>query len=80
MSKYLPAGSDHDIDAPWNQTENLCRYCDVDVIKEIAMSTVDTDRDVEDIEQELLDNAHICKECQREQDADDNDDWINWRD
>jgi len=80
MSDYLPTGSENDPNAPWNEAEDLCRYCDVDVIKEMAMSIVDIDRDVEDVEQELLDNADLCKDCYKEQEEDDIDDWINWRD
>lgn len=81
MSDYLPAGSDTDPNAPWNQAEDLCRYCDVDVIREMAISLADDGhKDVEDIEQQLLDSSDICRDCFKEQQADDDDDWINWRD
>ena len=81
MSDYLPTGSENDPNAPWNQAEDLCRYCDVDVIKEMAIALADDGhKDVEDIEQHLLDNSDLCKDCYKEQEADDIDDWINWRD
>jgi len=81
MSDYLPAGSENDPNAPWNMGEPVCRYCDEELIKQISMQLAEgLNRDPDDLEQEFLDNAEICKDCYKEQEADDDDDWINWRD
>lgn len=78
MSNYLPAGADKDPRAPWNM-EDLCRYCDRDVIKEIAdQEATNSDRDYDEVLESMLEDTSLCRDCQKEQDADD-DDWCNWR-
>lgn len=74
----LPAGAEHDVTAPWNQVDDLCRYCDQDTIRSMAQESVPDESDTEEHYEAMLDEAGLCRECQKEQDADDDDDWVNW--
>ena len=75
----LPAGAEHDVTAPWNQVDDLCRYCDQDVIRGMAQEAALDESDVDEYMEALLEEAGLCKECQKEEDADNNDDWCNWK-
>jgi hypothetical protein len=78
MSNYLPAGSDRDPRAPWNY-EDLCRNCDKDIIRDIAdQEATNSDRNYDEVLESMLEDACLCKECYKEEMAD--DDWANWRD
>ena len=78
MSNFLPAGSTKDPRAPWNY-EDLCRNCDKDVIRDIAdQEAINSDRDYDEVLESILEDTSICKECYKEEMAD--DDWANWRD
>ncbi len=52
MSGY-PAGAEHDSRAPYNETEDLCRYCDYDKAW---------------TEEEEM-RANLCYECHKEEQA-----------
>lgn len=74
----LPAGAEHDVAAPWNQVDNLCRYCDRDNIRSMAQEATLDGSDVDDYMETLLEEADLCRDCFKEEQADDNDDWCNW--
>lgn len=78
MNSNLPAGADKDPRAIWNY-EDLCRNCDMDVIRDIAdQEAINSDRDYDEVLESMLEDVSICKECYKEEIAD--DDWHNWRD
>ena len=76
----LPMGADKDVNAPWNQVSDLCRVCDRDIIRGMAMEAVPDESDVDEYYEAMLEEADICRDCFKEEQADDDDDWINWRD
>jgi hypothetical protein len=74
----LPAGAEHDVTAPWNQVDDLCRYCDQDVIRGMAQEATHDESDVDEYMEAMLEEAGLCKDCFKEEQADD-DDWCNWK-
>ena len=81
MSNNLPIGADNDVNAPWNQVTDLCRYCDRDIIEGMALENVETTNwGYEEILEAMLEESTLCRDCFKEEQADDEDDWINWRD
>lgn len=74
----LPAGAEHDVTAPWNQVDDLCRYCDQDIIRGMAQEASPDEADTDEHYEAMLEEAGLCRDCQKEQDADDDDDWVNW--
>ena len=79
MQDNLPAGAQQDVNAPWNQVDDLCRYCDQDIIRGMAQEAVLDESDTDERYEAMLEEAGLCKECQKEEDADNNDDWCNWK-
>ena len=71
----LPAGAEHDVTAPWNQVDDLCRYCDQDIIRGMAQEAVLDESDVDEYMEALLEEAGLCKDCFKEEQA---DEWCNW--
>ncbi len=81
MSSNLPAGAENNPHAPWNQVDDLCRYCDRDIIEGMALENAEhTNWGYEEILEAMLDEADMCHDCFKEEQADDDDDWCNWRD
>lgn len=80
MNSNLPAGAQQDVNAPWNQVDDLCRYCDADIIRGMAVEAATDELDADAYEEAMLEEAGLCRDCFKEQNADDDDDWINWRD
>ena len=74
----LPTGAEHDVTAPWNQVDDLCKYCDQDIIRGMAQEAVLDESDVEEHMENMLEEAGLCKDCFKEEQADD-DDWCNWK-
>jgi hypothetical protein len=78
MQSNLPAGSAKDPRAPWNY-EDLCPYCDIDVIRDIAdQEATNSDRNYDEVLEAMLEDTCMCKDCFKEQEADSYDDWNNW--
>ena len=78
MHSNLPAGAESNPHAPWNQVDDLCRYCDRDIIEGMASENAEeTDREYEEILEAMLEEATLCRDCYDEENA---DDWCNWRD
>jgi hypothetical protein len=77
MNSNLPAGAQQDVTAPWNQVDDLCRYCDQDVIRGMAQEATFDDSDVDEYMEAMLEEAGLCRDCFKEEQA---DDWCNWRD
>ena len=75
----LPAGTEHDVTAPWNQVNDLCKYCDRDNIRGIAQEAALDESDVDEYMEAILEEAGLCKDCFKEEQADDDDDWCNWK-
>ena len=71
----LPAGAEHDVTAPWNQVDDLCRYCDRDTIRSMAQEATPDDADVQEHFEAMLEEADLCRDCFKEEQA---DDWCNW--
>jgi len=68
----VPAGSDNDPLAPWNQHDNLCRYCDEDILYKHIRSEVEQDPDCEEdcIDEQtelILSEYPLCKQCAKEE-------------
>ena len=80
MNSNLPTGAINDVRAPWNQVDDLCKYCDRDIIRGMAQEAAPDESDVDEYMEAMLEEAGLCSDCYKEQEADDNDDWINWRD
>jgi hypothetical protein len=80
MNSNLPTGAEQDVSAPWNQVSDLCRNCDRDIIKGMAYEAVVDESDVDEHFEAMLEEADICRDCFKEEQADDDDDWCNWRD
>jgi hypothetical protein len=78
MQSNLPTGAQQDVNAPWNQVDDLCRYCDQDIIRGMAQEASLDEADTDENYEAMLEEAGLCRECQKEQDADDQDDWVNW--
>jgi hypothetical protein len=78
MQSNLPTGAEQDVNAPWNQVDDLCRYCDQDIIRGMAQEASLDEADTDENYEAMLEEAGLCRECQKEQDADDQDDWVNW--
>ena len=78
MQSNLPTGAQQDVNAPWNQVDDLCRYCDQDIIRGMAQEASLDESDTDENYEAMLEEAGLCRECQKEQDADDQDDWVNW--
>jgi hypothetical protein len=78
MQNNLPTGAQQDVNAPWNQVDDLCRYCDQDIIRGMAQEASLDEADTDENYEAMLEEAGLCRECQKEQDADDQDDWVNW--
>jgi len=74
----LPAGAERDATAPWNQVDDLCRYCNRDTIRGIAQEAALDESDVDEYMEAILEEAGLCKDCFKEEQADD-DDWCNWK-
>ena len=79
MQSNLPTGAQQDVNAPWNQVDDLCRYCDQDIIRGMAEEAVADESDVTEYMEAMLEEAGLCGDCYREQEADNDDDWCNWR-
>jgi len=79
MQSNLPTGAQQDVNAPWNQVDDLCRYCDQDIIRGMAQEASLDEADTDEHYATMLEEAGLCRDCFKEQDADD-DDWVNWRD
>ena len=78
MHSNLPAGAENNPHAPWNQVDNLCPYCDRDIIKGMAAENADgADREYDEILEAMLEESTLCRNCYNEENA---DDWCNWRD
>ncbi len=80
MNSNLPAGAEQDVNAPWNQVSDLCRNCDRDIIRGMAYESAPDESDVDEHFEAMLEEADICRDCFKEEQADDEDDWVNWRD
>lgn len=79
MNSNLPFGAEHDVRAPWNQVDDLCRYCDRDIIHGMAIEASEKqERTVEELEATMLEEAGMCGTCYKDQ-QDDDDEWVNWR-
>ena len=78
MNSNLPMGAEKDSRAPWNQVSDLCRYCDQDTIREMAVEAAPDESDVDEYYESMRDEADLCRDCFKEQQADDEDDWVNW--
>ena len=78
MNSNLPMGADNSPIAPWNQVDDLCRYCDQDIIRGMAQEASLDESDVDEHMENMLEEAGLCKDCFKEQNADDDDDWVNW--
>jgi len=78
MQDNLPAGAQQDVNAPWNQVDDLCRCCDQDIIRGMAQEAALDESDVDEYMEALLEEAGLCKDCFKEEQADD-DDWCNWK-
>jgi len=85
----LPNGAENDSRAPWNEYDNLCRYCDADVLYDFFIEEVSKDLGVQmmefDSEEDYLEFLHeqaefnlsehgLCKQCAKEEYYDDDDD------
>jgi hypothetical protein len=79
MNSNLPMGADNSSIAPWNQVDDLCRYCDQDIIRGMAQEAVLDESDTDEYMEALLEEAGLCKDCFKEEQADDDDDWCNWK-
>ena len=79
MQNNLPTGAEQDVNAPWNQVDDLCKYCDQDIIRGMAQEATLDESDTQEHMETLLEEAGLCKDCFKEQDEDDNDDWCNWK-
>lgn len=76
MQENLPAGAENHPKAPWN-TEDLCRYCDLDTLKDIArdhVSDPDDEYEYDKIFTEIYLTTGICRHCKDEETADFRDD------
>jgi hypothetical protein len=78
MNSNLPAGAEQDVSAPWNQVSDLCRNCDRDSIRVMAQEAVLDESDVQEHFEAMLEEADLCRDCFKEQEADDQDNWVNW--
>lgn len=78
MNSNLPVGAEQDVNAPWNDVSDLCRYCDRDIIMGMAQEATPDDADVQEHFEAMLEEADLCRDCFKEQEADDQDDWVNW--
>ena len=78
MNSNLPMGADNSPIAPWNQVDDLCKYCDRDIIMGMAQESAPDDSDVQEHFEAMLEEADMCRDCFKEQQADDDDDWCNW--
>ena len=79
MQNNLPTGAQQDVNAPWNQVDDLCRYCDQDIIRGMAQEAALDESDVDEYMDTLLEEAGLCIGCFKQEQADDNDDdWCNW--
>ena len=78
MNSNLPAGAEQDVSAPWNSVSDLCRNCDRDIIRGMAQEAVLDESDVDEYFEAMLEEADLCRDCFKEQEADDQDDWVNW--
>ena len=76
-SNNLPAGAENDPRAPWN-SDDYCRYCDIDVIRAQAKEIVDDPEDdtaVDSVTESLLSEIGLCRSCKEEETADFHDDY-----
>jgi len=78
MNSNLPMGADNSHIAPWNQVNDLCRYCDQDIIRGMAQEATHDESDVDEYMEAMLEEAGLCRDCFKEQEADEHDDWCNW--
>jgi len=78
MNSNLPAGAEQDVSAPWNHVSDLCRNCDRDIIRGMAYEAVVDESDVDEYFEAMLEEADICRDCFKEEQADD-DGWCNWK-
>jgi hypothetical protein len=76
-SDYLPLGAANDPKAPWNIDDDLCRYCDEDIIREIFIEEtytseqlMDGDIDEEEIKDYISEHS-LCRQCHEEDICDD---------
>jgi hypothetical protein len=78
MNSNLPAGAEQDVNAPWNNVSDLCRNCDRDIIRGMSQEAAYDESDVDEYMEAMLEEADLCRDCFKEQEADDQDDWVNW--
>ena len=71
MNSNLPAGAEQDVNAPWNQVSDLCRNCDRDSIRVMAQEATHDESDVDEYFEAMLEEADICRDCFKEEQADD---------
>lgn len=74
----VPIGSDNDPLAPWNEDAKLCKYCDIEELKEIFQEQVLKERPFEifiddSVEYLLINYDNLCRNCAKEYYADDDD-------
>ena len=75
MNSNLPTGADNSPIAPWNQVDDLCRYCDQDIIRGMAQEAALDESDVDEYMDTLLEEAGLCIGCFKQEQA---DEWCNW--
>ena len=73
----LPAGAATDSRAPWNINDDLCRYCDKDIIREMFLEETYTKEQIENDEvdeneiEDIIGEHSLCRQCHDEDHADD---------
>lgn len=72
----LPAGARNHPKAPWN-TEDLCRYCDDDQLKDIAKDQAqdpNDDYEIDELYEKIKASTGLCRQCFNDEIADYRDD------
>jgi hypothetical protein len=68
----LPSGAENDSRAPWNEYDNLCRYCDEDILYAHIRKEVEQDPDckedcIDEQTELILSEYPLCKQCAKEE-------------
>jgi len=70
MSDNYPLGADEDPNAPWNKSDKFCKYCDYELILQLAeelCSGSDNCEDLNNMVSKLFNESSLCPYCVEEQ-------------